>query len=494
MEVRMLRKPELLPALHLVWEVFAEDISHTYTPEGVAEFQGFIKYENMLPQMLDGRILYFGAFEGGVMQGVLAAKREGHICLFYVKKGCQGKGIGRRLFTEAVSYFSKMPGMSRMTVNAAPGAADKYEHMGMKRLDAEQERNGIRYVPMEMVLYRQDMQYTSSYPQPEKGNTNTGLIIAGIIAGILLLTVFMIAGVMIVRTAYNRERNPFGNQAEQWDDDPMAPDSPLWDERDKYGDDGEGDSGSQPSNLSGSYSIPAYIADDLAYEIEEGSYTFTDTEKKSMIISFDVKYPDIQGLDAQTGAKINEEIKKCAMSTVDRIYENPSAEFKEKMLGIENPILASLVTYKVCYASNDFISIVFEETGAEGDPDESVQHLRTLNIGIKDGKVYQVKDIVNLDGKFAEEWLEAMRDEAGEVNFLAELDEDDMIKTLGGESIDGNYMVNFFVDEEGIEIGYDLNYVSGDPADLGYVWVTAPFTFEEIKPYQKDMEFWKFFG
>ena len=123
------------------------------------------------------------------------------------------------------------------------------------------------------------------------------------------------------------------------------------------------------------------------YDDAHGSYTFTDTEKKSMIISFDVKYPDIQGLDAQTGAKINEEIKKCAMSTVDRIYENPSAEFKEKMLGIENPILASLVTYKVCYASNDFISIVFEETGAEGDPDESVQHLRTLNIGIKDGKV-----------------------------------------------------------------------------------------------------------
>ena len=119
---------------------------------------------------------------------------------------------------------------------------------------------------------------------------------------------------------------------------------------------------------------------------------------------------------------------------------------------------------------------------------EQILILRKLNIGIKDGKVYQVKDIVNLDGKFAEEWLEAMRDEAGEVNFLAELDEDDMIKTLGGESIDGNYMVNFF------EIGYDLNYVSGDPADLGYVWVTAPFTFEEIKPYQKDMEFWKFFG
>lgn len=493
MEIRMLQKPELLPALHLVWEVFAEDIACTYTPEGVAEFQRFIKYENMLPQMLDGRIVFFGAFEEGALQGVLAAKREGHICLFYVKKSCQGKGTGRRLFTEAVNYFAGRPGISRMTVNAAPGAADKYEHMGMRRLDSEQEKNGIRYVPMEMLLYRQDMQYTSSYMQPEKGNKNTGLIIGGIIAGVLLLIVFMIAGVMVMRTAYSRARDSFGNQAGQWSDDPMAPDSPLWDERDKYGDDGEEDSDSQPSNLSGSYSIPAYIADDLTYEIEEGSYNFSDTEKKSMIITFDVKYPDIQGLDAQTGAKINEEIKKCAMSTVNRIYENPSAEFKEKMLGIENPILASLVTYKVCYASNDFISIVFEETGAEGDPNESVQYLRTLNIGIKDGKVYEVKDIVNLDGKFVEEWLETMRDEANEVNFLAELDEDDMIKTLGGESIDGNYVANFFVDKYGIEIGYDLNYVSGDPANLGYVWVTAPFTFEEIKPYRKNQDFWKFF-
>ena len=117
-----------------------------------------------------------------------------------------------------------------------------------------------------------------------------------------------------------------------------------------------------------------------------------------------------------------------------------------------------------------------------------------MNIGLKDGKVYTVKDIVNLDGDFVEEWLEIMRDEAGEVNFLAELDEESMISTLSGKSIDGNYVANFFVDKDGVEIGYDLNYVNGDPADLKFVWVTAPFTFEEIKPYQKDMEFWKFFG
>lgn len=493
MEIQMLRRQELLPALHLVWEVFAEDIADTYTPEGVAEFQKFIKYENMLPQMLDGRIVFFGAFEEGSLQGVLAARREGHICLFYVRKSCQGKGMGRKLFTETVNFFSRMPGISRLTVNAAPGAADKYEHMGMRRLDAEQERNGIRYVPMEMALYKQNAQYAAVYMQPGKENKHTGLLIGGIIGGIFLMIVFMAAGVMVMKGAYDRTKDSFGNQAEQWDDDPMAPDSPLWDERGKYGDEGEEDSGTQIPQSSGVAAIPEYIADDLSYEIEDKNYTFSDEERKTTIINFDVKYPEIQGLDAQTGAKVNEEIKKCAMSTVDKIYENPSAEFKEKMLGIKTPILASVVTYKVCYASNDFISIVFDDISAEGDPSKTINHLRTLNIGIKDGKIYQVKDIVNLDGKFVEEWLDVMREETGEVNFLAELDEDDMIKTLSGESIDGNYAVNFFVDKEGIEIGYDLNYVSGDPADLGYEWVTAPFTFEEMKPYQKDKEFWKFF-
>lgn len=486
MEIRMLQKQELLPALRLVWEVFAEDIAYTYTPEGVAEFQKFIKYENMLPLMQRGEILFFGAFEEGSLKGVMAVKQIGHICLFYVKKDSQGKGIGRMLFTAVYDYCANRLGVSRITVNAAPGAAEKYQHMGMRQTDAEQNVNGIRYIPMEMYVIRQNLQYG------QQKKSNTGLLIAGIIAGILILTLFMAGGVMLLRNAYDKAEDSLNNQIEQWDD-PMAPDSPLWDERGTYGDDDAdvGDS-SESTGLSGTAGIPEYIASDLSYEIEEADYTYTD-EKQSAVINFNVRYPVLQGLDPSVEDKINEEIKKCALLTVDKIYTNPSQDFKEKMLSIQNPMMASIVTYKVCYANNNFISIIFEDMGAEGSQDEIYQHMRTLNIGLKDGKVYEVKDIVNLDGKFVEEWLEIMRDEAGEVMFLSELDEDDMLKTLGGESIDGNYVANFFVDKDGVEIGYDLNYVSGDPASLNFAWVTAPFSFEEIKSYEKDKEFWKFF-
>lgn len=482
----MLQKQELLPALRLVWEVFAEDIAYTYTPEGVAEFQKFIKYENMLPLMQQGEIIFFGAFDEGSLKGVTAFKRMGHICLFYVKKDCQGKGIGRMLFTEVCNYCANQLRVSKITVNAAPGAAAKYQHMGMRQTDAEQDANGIRYIPMEMYMIPQNLQYG------QQKKNNTGLLIAGIIAGILLLALLMAGGAMMLKKAYDKAGDSMKNQMEQWDDDPMAPDSPLWDERGTYGDDTEDGENAGSTESSGAAAIPEYIAKDLSYEIEEDSYTYTD-EKQSTVINFNVRYPVLQGLDPAVEDKINDEIKKCAMQTVDRIYTNPSQEFKEKILGTQNPVLASVVTYKVCYANNNFISIIIEDMGAEGSQDEFYQHMRTLNIGIRDGKVFEVKDIVNLNGKFVEDWLEIMRDEAGEVMFLSELDEDDMLKTLGGESIDGNYVANFFVDKDGVEIGYDLNYVSGDPANLNFAWVTAPFSFEEIKPYQKDKEFWKFF-
>ena len=82
MEIRMLQKSELLPALHLVWDVFAEDVAPGYGPEGVKEFQKFIKYDNMRAMSERREVVFFGAFEGDDLRGVMAVKTIGHICLF----------------------------------------------------------------------------------------------------------------------------------------------------------------------------------------------------------------------------------------------------------------------------------------------------------------------------------------------------------------------------------------------------------------------------
>lgn len=507
MEVRILRKQEILPALHLVWEVFAEDVAPSYSPEGVAEFQKFIKYDNIISMHSKGELIFFGAFEGEELLGVEALNRAGHICLFFVKKAHQGKGVGRMLYDAGYNHCAREFGVVRMTVNAAPNAVEIYRKLGMRQTASEQSVNGIRFVPMEAYV---DAVKGAARPYgASAANTQDAdkkrktLIVGGIIAAVLVLVLMLFFGYFMIKNLYVESKTIIEDRIEDHsgdgagdDEDPMSPDSPLWDERGKGGDDdsenGE-DSTQDGSQSGGSAAIPEDIAANLEYEIGEDSYTFTDEEKKSTLITFDVKYPKLKGLDKKVQDKVNKEIKTCAMQTVDEIYTNPSQEFKEKILGTETPMLVSQVTYKVCYADNRFISIIFEDGGLKGSQNDTYQNLRTLNIALADGKVYEVKDIVELNDEFIEEWLEVMREEAGSDTFLSELSKKEIKETLSGKDIDGNYKVNFFFDEDGIEIGYSFDYADGDENNQGYVWVTAPFTYHEMEEYAKNDDFWAFF-
>ena len=134
--------------------------------------------------------------------------------------------------------------------------------------------------------------------------------------------------------------------------------------------------------------------------------------------------------------------------------------------------------------------MAFEDYSYQGGAEYSDQDLRTCNISLKDGRVYEVKDIIRLDDAFLAEWADIMRDEADNDAFLSELDKDAMKKTLEGDSLDGVYEVNFFLDADGIEIGYNLNYKEGDANNLGYIWVTAPFDYDEIAEFRTDSDFW----
>lgn len=82
MEIRMLNMPEILPALRLAWEVFAEEIAPTYKPEGVESFRRFITYDYISQVWQRGNLVFFGAYEGEEMCGMLAVRPDGHIALF----------------------------------------------------------------------------------------------------------------------------------------------------------------------------------------------------------------------------------------------------------------------------------------------------------------------------------------------------------------------------------------------------------------------------
>lgn len=190
MEIRILMQQEILEALHLTWDVFAEDVAPAYTPEGVAQFQEFIRYENIIGMWQNGEMVFFGALDEGKLCGVLAVKATGHICLFFVKKDWQGKGIGKMLFQTVYNFCAQQLRVGKLTVNAVPDAVEKYRHMGMSQAGEEQQVNGIRFVPMECLV-------SMSMIQSVKGKTKTSVIAAAVIGGIvLMLAVGVVTGII----------------------------------------------------------------------------------------------------------------------------------------------------------------------------------------------------------------------------------------------------------------------------------------------------------
>jgi hypothetical protein len=179
------------------------------------------------------------------------------------------------------------------------------------------------------------------------------------------------------------------------------------------------------------------------------------------------------------------------MSTVDEIYTHPDEKIKQKVIEANTPALISYVKCKVTYATNEFISVVFEDTSARGEYSEYQTDLRTVNIRLRDGKIYEVRDIVKLDDTFVENWAKIMQKETGDSSFLTDLTTAEMKKALEGNDKTGAYVPNFFVSKDGIEIGFNMGSASSGKQNTKYAWVTAPYTFDEIKSSVADTAFWK---
>lgn len=472
MEIRMLGLQELSLALDLVWEVFEQDVAPSYREEGIEKFREYICYEDMSRRFQTRELYFFGAFEGEKLLGVIAVSRTGHICLFFVRKDQQGKGIGKMLYQKVCELCTQGLAVNRVTMNATPNAVNSCMHLGMRAVDKEQEASGMRFTPMEAYV-------AAGGTMPSGNHSKKTATIIAVAVGIgMLLLVMAIAGVFV--WGVFRNINEYHHNYYDYPYEEFMP-YEEWAEEEYWSEEDTGD-------LGGLEQIPAY-EEDVSYQVEEETYNYLDTEKTTTYIEFHVLYPQLSG-EGRDYTKVNQTIKDCAMATVDEIYTHPDETVKDKVVQAENPALVSNVAYKICYQSEHFISIAFQDNYAKGDADSYGGDLRTLNIGLDDGEVYEIKDVVTLDDKFMNQWLDVMRSEAENDALLKELDLQEMKGILQGEIKEDIYKENFFVYEEGIEIGFDFNYSENDEHDLGYMWVTAPFDWDEIEPYKTDHKFW----
>ena len=152
--IRSLNADDIIPAMDLVWHVFSEFEAPEYSEEGVAEFKAFIEPSFITDKMPNGEFRLWGAYENERIVGVIAIKQPLHITLLFVDKHYHRRGIAGKLFETVINDETIAGQHDHVTVNSSPYAVEIYRRMGFTPTDTEQTVNGLRFTPMEHVMYK----------------------------------------------------------------------------------------------------------------------------------------------------------------------------------------------------------------------------------------------------------------------------------------------------------------------------------------------------
>lgn len=152
--IRPAYRAEWDDAMALAWRTFMQFEAGDYTAEGIASFQSFVTDSILHKMFLLGEYQLFGAFDNGVMIGMITLRRETHISLLFVDRKYHMKGIGRLLIGYVSDYVLYEEGRRRITVDSSPYAVGFYHRVGFTDTGAAQTSQGVTYTPMELLLMR----------------------------------------------------------------------------------------------------------------------------------------------------------------------------------------------------------------------------------------------------------------------------------------------------------------------------------------------------
>ena len=151
-QIRNAYRDEWDDAMTLAWKTFMKFEADIYTDEGIQNFEDFITDTTLHRMSLMGVYQMFVALDRKQIVGMLTLRNNSHISLLFVDEKYHRRGIGRALIEYLREYLLSEAGISKVTVNAAPYGVAFYHKLGFQDLRPEEERDGIRYTPMEFVL------------------------------------------------------------------------------------------------------------------------------------------------------------------------------------------------------------------------------------------------------------------------------------------------------------------------------------------------------
>ncbi len=149
-----MNKEDLSPVIQLVTQVFNQFEAPEYSSEGVGNFLRYIDVEAFRKRMNNNHFALV-AQVGETIVGVMEVRNNDHICLLFVDATYHQQGIGKTLLRVAIARSIKnSPKITEITVNSSLFAVPIYQRLGFIAIGGEKVQDGIRFIPMTLLLRR----------------------------------------------------------------------------------------------------------------------------------------------------------------------------------------------------------------------------------------------------------------------------------------------------------------------------------------------------
>lgn len=148
--IKEIDSKDLKQAIDLVNAVFSEFVAVDYSEQGRNTFTNYLKnkYEEVAADLLSKHKKMWAYYEDGEILGVISTRDISHISLMFVDKKHHKKGIARQMFEVVLAEIKGNEGIKQITVNSSPYAVKVYERLGFAATGAQQEKDGILFIPM----------------------------------------------------------------------------------------------------------------------------------------------------------------------------------------------------------------------------------------------------------------------------------------------------------------------------------------------------------
>lgn len=148
-QYRYMRAGEEQEICDLVIRVFNEFVAHQYSKQDIQEFLKYVEPQRLSKRFHGDSFVLVAATQEKIV-GMIELVGNSHVSLLFVERNLQKIGIGKELLRKSLEICKrKNPALSEITIDSSPNAMDIYKKLAFSVMEAEKEKNSIRFVAME---------------------------------------------------------------------------------------------------------------------------------------------------------------------------------------------------------------------------------------------------------------------------------------------------------------------------------------------------------